>query len=175
MAETARTGEPRWLLLLHQLPTHPSKARVKTWRRLQQSGVIPLRNSACVLPKSAQSHEDFEWLTSEILAMGGQASVFAADPIEADAEREIVPTFRAARGGDYKSLLSDLAVLERRTRIGSRVGGRGQAAAVRRTVRAYRSRACVCRCRRMRTRQSGPTVGPTPGPTGVPRQNYGHS
>jgi hypothetical protein len=79
-------------------------------------------------------------MKSEILAMGGQASVFAADPIDADAETEIVSTFRAARDGDYKSLLADFAALERRTRIGSRIGARGQAAAVRRTVRAYRDR-----------------------------------
>lgn len=139
MAGHASEG-PKWLLLLHQLPTRPSNARVKTWRRLQHIGAIPLRNSAYVLPDSEQSHEDFEWMKSEIVAMGGQAMVFAAHAIDADAEAEIVATFRAARESDYKSLRTDLAALERRTRTASRAGARSQPPAVRRTVRACRDR-----------------------------------
>src|SRR5256885_9419927 len=68
--------EPRWLLLAHQLPTRLSNARVKTWRRLQQLGAVATRNSAYVLPNTEQCREDFEWLRSEIIALGGEATVF---------------------------------------------------------------------------------------------------
>src|SRR4051794_6312399 len=45
--------QPRWLLLGHQLPaTRSSNARVKTWRRLQQIGAVPARNSVYVLPNT---------------------------------------------------------------------------------------------------------------------------
>ena len=64
-------SEPRWLLLAHQLPTRLSNARVKTWRRLQQLGAVPSRNSVYVLPNTEQCREDFEWLRSEIVALGG--------------------------------------------------------------------------------------------------------
>jgi hypothetical protein len=63
---------PRWLLLAHQLPTRPSNARVKTWRRLQQIGAVPARNSVYVLPNTDQCREDFEWLRTEIVALGGE-------------------------------------------------------------------------------------------------------
>ena len=69
----------RWLLLAHQLPTTRSNARVKTWRRLQQLGAVPARSSVYVLPNTDQSREDFEWLRTEIVALGGEATVFAAD------------------------------------------------------------------------------------------------
>ncbi len=71
-----------WLLLVHQLPTRPSKARVGTWRRLQKVGAVGLRNSVWVLPASQQSREDFEWIKAEILALKGQASVFAAQGVD---------------------------------------------------------------------------------------------
>src|SRR5206468_2149885 len=74
----AESGRSRWLLLAHQLPTKSSNARVKTWRRLQQLGAVPVRNSVYVLPNTDQCREDFEWMRSEIVALGGEATVFAA-------------------------------------------------------------------------------------------------
>ena len=43
----------RWLLFVHQLPARPSNLRVRTWRRLQQLGALPIKQSVYVLPDSA--------------------------------------------------------------------------------------------------------------------------
>ena len=99
---------PRWLLLAHQLPTRPSNARVKTWRRLQQIGAVPTRNSVYVLPNTDACREDFEWMRSEIVALGGEATVFAADAVNPDGEEEIVAAFQRAREADYRALKRDL-------------------------------------------------------------------
>src|SRR5260370_36168419 len=90
----------RWLLLAHQLPTRPSNARVKTWRRLQQIGALPTRNSVYVLPNSEQCREDFEWIRSEIVALRGEATVFAADALNTGGD-DLVPAFQRARDTDY--------------------------------------------------------------------------
>jgi hypothetical protein len=97
---------PRWLLLAHQLPTRPSNARVKTWRRLQQIGAVPTRNSVYVLPNTDQCREDFEWLRSEIVALGGEATVFAADALN-EAGDDLVAGFQRAREADYRTLKHD--------------------------------------------------------------------
>ena len=94
----------RWLLLAHQLPTRTSNARVKTWRRLQQIGAVPSRNSVYVLPNTDQCREDFEWLRSEIVALGGEATVFAADALSPGGGEDIVATFQRARESDYRGL-----------------------------------------------------------------------
>jgi hypothetical protein len=94
----------RWLLLAHQLPTRPSNARVKTWRRLQQLGAVPSRNSVYVLPNTDQCREDFEWLRSEIVALGGEATVFSADAVSPGGGEEIVATFQKAREADYREV-----------------------------------------------------------------------
>ena len=42
-----------WLLLLVQLPSTPSSARVTLWRRLRSIGATTMVNSAWVLPQTA--------------------------------------------------------------------------------------------------------------------------
>lgn len=94
---------PRWLLLAHQLPTRPSKARVKTWRRLQQIGAVPAKGSVYVLPNREQCREDFEWMRTEIVALGGEATVFAAEALSGG-DDEIVAALQGARDTDYQVL-----------------------------------------------------------------------
>src|SRR5215217_6998186 len=100
--------DPRWLLLGHQLPTRSSNARVKTWRRLQQIGAVPTRNSVYVLPNTEQCREDFEWMRGEIIALGGDATVFAADALNQAGADDIVAAFHRARAADYEALKADV-------------------------------------------------------------------
>lgn len=80
----------RWLVFAHRLPAHPSNGRVKIWRRLQQVGAVALKNAVHVLPDSAQSREDFEWLREEVVALGGDASIFNVSSMSQADERYIV-------------------------------------------------------------------------------------
>jgi hypothetical protein len=81
----------------HQLPTRSSTARVNTWRRLQQIGAVQARKSVHVLPNTEQCREDFEWIRSEVVALWGEATVFAADAISAGGTEDIVVVFQRAR------------------------------------------------------------------------------
>jgi hypothetical protein len=99
---------PRWLLLGHQLPTRSSNARVKTWRRLQQIGAVPARNSVYVLPNTEQCREDFEWIRSEIVALGGEATVFAADAISAGGTEDIEAVFQRTREQEFRLLKREI-------------------------------------------------------------------
>jgi hypothetical protein len=127
--------QPRWLLLGHQLPTRSSNARVKTWRRLQQIGAVPARNSVYVLPNTEQCREDFEWLRSEIVALGGEATVFAADAISAGGTEDIVAVFQRTREQEFRLLKRDIDRLltparGQRTRSGARAPLNGRTARV---------------------------------------------
>ena len=108
--------DDRWVILPLQLPARPSNARVKTWRRLQQLGAIPVKHAVYVLPQSTQSLEDFSWLRTEIESVGGQATVFTASTIDDLDEAEIVEQFRVARAADFKQLLADILLFERHAR-----------------------------------------------------------
>jgi hypothetical protein len=97
------------LLMVHQLPSRASNARVKTWRRLQQVGALPTRNAVYVLPNRDSCREDFEWIRAEIVALGGEATLFAASTIGGDGDAAIVKGFRAAREADYRALIEQVA------------------------------------------------------------------
>lgn len=96
-----------WILLVHQLPQKPSKLRVRTWRKLQALGAVPIKNSVYVLPYNEKTNEDFQWLRQEIESSGGEASLFRAGSVEGATDKEIVELFRKERDEDYARLISE--------------------------------------------------------------------
>jgi hypothetical protein len=101
-------GSHRWLLFVHQLPSEPSSLRVRTWRRLQQIGAIPIKQAVYVLPDSPSAREDFEWLKSEVKAAGGDASVFAANSVDAWSDDAVIEEFRRSAQEGYTALAADV-------------------------------------------------------------------
>jgi hypothetical protein len=132
-------ADPRWLLLAHQLPTRSSNARVKTWRRLQQIGAVPTRNSVYVLPNTEQCREDFEWIRSEIVSLGGEATVFAADAVNPEGDEDIVATGQRARDADYRRLKGEADKLRTSSRGKKSVSAPGRENSTR-GVRTLRER-----------------------------------
>lgn len=113
---TLESSENPWLLLMFQLPTRPTAARVRTWRQLQRLGALPVKNSGYALPNSAAAREDFEWLRADIVAAGGDAMLFAARAVDDRADGELRAAFRSARHGDFLELQKAAARLARRPR-----------------------------------------------------------
>jgi hypothetical protein len=103
-----------WLLLVHQLPSHPSNLRVRTWRRLQQVGALAVKQAVYALPDSANAREDFEWLKTEIESAGGEASMFIADTVDTWTHDALVDEFRRLREDAYRELAREAEHVLRR-------------------------------------------------------------
>ncbi len=97
-------AEQRWLLLIHQIPPKPDYLRVKIGRRLQRVGAVPVKNSVYVLPDGAQPLEDFQWIRTEIVAGGGDATICRADFVEGLTSGEARDLFRQARSGEFTEI-----------------------------------------------------------------------
>ena len=136
---TAAPNRRRWLLFIHQLPSHPSNLRVTTWRRLQQIGAISLKQAVYALPDTADAREDLEWLKSEVKAAGGDASVFAADNVDAWSDDALIEEFRRARQDLYEALGRDVEQALKRAASARRPKGT-RAPALRRLVDIFRER-----------------------------------
>lgn len=108
MKKPEQKAARRWLLFAHQLPATPSVLRVRTWRRLQQLGAVPMKQALYVLPDTSEAREDFEWLKAEIEGSGGEASVFAADTLDQATDTALVEAFRKLAQGAYTQLTADL-------------------------------------------------------------------
>ena len=138
-AATVQKSSRRWLLFVHQLPSTPSNLRVKTWRRLQQFGAIPRKQSVYVLPDTPSTREDLEWLTTEVKAAGGDAEVFVGGPADSWSDDTLVEEFRRSRQEAYAALAKDIG------RALQRVGGKrpsrgGRAPSVNRILEGFRQR-----------------------------------
>ena len=113
-ATEAGLGPRAWLLFVHQLPSHPSNLRVRTWRRLQQLGALPIKQAVYVLPDTPAAREDFEWLKTEVKSAGGDASVFAAANVDAWSDDALVEEFRRSRQDAYAALSRDVEKILKR-------------------------------------------------------------
>ena len=96
-APDAEPGQPRWLLLIHQLPPKPDYLRVKVRRRLRGIGAVPLKQTVYIVSNTAESLEDLQWLRQEIEADGGSATIAAVSFLEGIADEEIEAMLGAER------------------------------------------------------------------------------
>src|SRR3954453_19687948 len=99
---------PRWLLLIHQLPPVPAYLRVKTARQLQKVGAVAVKNSVYVLPNTDAANESFAWLSKEIAAGGGEATLCESSFVGGTSNEAIEALFHSARGKDYQELEEEL-------------------------------------------------------------------
>jgi hypothetical protein len=135
----SRPSPRRWLLFVHQLPATLSNLRVSTWRRLQQLGAMSLKQAVYVLPDTPNTREDFEWLRSEVKGAGGEASVFAADSVDAWSDDALVEEFRRSGQAAYASLARDAARALKRA-SGAKASKGTRAPALRRLLDIFRER-----------------------------------
>jgi hypothetical protein len=103
-----------WILLTYHLPTRPSNARVKVWRKLQELGAVSMRNSIYVLPHGPETREDFEWLRKEIMQMKGEASVFLGESLSPGEDKDIVRSFQKARDVDFGRFIEEMSRFQER-------------------------------------------------------------
>ena len=97
------TGSPSsgWLLLLAQLPSSPSSARVALWRRLRAVGATGMVSSAWALPLTPPHAEFFQQALDTVRSQGGDGFVLTVSPTSPEVTAAIAGRFRADRGREY--------------------------------------------------------------------------
>lgn len=92
---------PGWLLLLAQLPSSPSSARVALWRRLRGIGAAGVLNGAWVLPQAEAHAQFFEQLRETVHKQGGTAFVLSVATASPEVNETFVRRFCADRSREY--------------------------------------------------------------------------
>jgi len=95
------TSDPRWLVLIHQVPARPDYLRVKVGRRLRQLGAVPIKNSVYVLPDGAAGRTALAGVAREIHRSGGEAAVCEARFVAGLTGEGVAELFRAALDAEY--------------------------------------------------------------------------
>ena len=95
-------------MLIYKLPRSRTTAiKVATWRKLKKLGVYAVQDSVCVLPYSEKTLESLEWLAAELRELGGEASVWEAQALTSEQERELKNYFIEQVNTQYREILQE--------------------------------------------------------------------
>ena len=103
---TTATG---WLLLLYKIPSEPTARRVSIWRKLKRLGALLWHDSAWVLPDTARTREQFQWLADEIAEMGGEAQFWEAHALLSGQDEALRRQFVEQADSAYQAVRDGLA------------------------------------------------------------------
>ena len=78
-----------------------------------------MKNAVHVLPESAHSREDFEWLRAEVGAMGGQAAIFSVPTMDEADERQVIAQFQAVSTAEFSQIRKEIKAMRTRGRSDS--------------------------------------------------------
>jgi hypothetical protein len=97
----AETYPSSWLVLLAQLPSKPSSARVAMWRRMRAAGATPVVNSAWMLPRTTAHEDFFEQSREGVAGRGGTGFVLRVSGSSPESNESIVRLFQSDRSREY--------------------------------------------------------------------------
>lgn len=124
------------MLLTYRLPREPSTPRASVWRKLRRLGVVQLGDGLVALPEDARTREQLEWVAEEVLAAGGTAMLWQAQPTALGDERQVTLAMSAERSREY----DDLATRATTALSGSPAERRRALRSLRTELRAVRRR-----------------------------------
>jgi hypothetical protein len=97
-----------WLLMIYRIPREPTSARVYAWRKLTQLGAVALQDAVWIVPSNDRNREQFQWIASEIVELGGEVSVFDASATMTGLTPPLVERFEAPVRTAYQEILAAL-------------------------------------------------------------------
>jgi hypothetical protein len=108
-------------MFIYRVPRDPTSCRVYVWRKLKQLGAVAMQDAIWVLPATARTREQFQWLAAEIAEMKGDATIWQAELLAGGQEDELVRQFTSQVDVIYREIQTslkrkrpDLAALARR-------------------------------------------------------------
>jgi hypothetical protein len=99
---------PAWVLLVYKIPREPTSSRAAIWRKLKRLGAVLLHDAVWVLPATAWTREQFQWLTVEISELGGEAYLWESHLLLNGQAEMLVQQFQSRVDAAYQEILSEL-------------------------------------------------------------------
>ena len=100
--------EQTWVLLVYKIPREPTSSRAAVWRKLKRLGALLLHDAVWVLPATAWTREQFQWLTVEIGELGGEAYLWESQLLLNGQAQGLIRQFQARVEAAYQEILNEL-------------------------------------------------------------------
>src|SRR5258708_7853346 len=98
-----------WVLLVYKIPREPTASRAMIWRKLKRLGALLLHDAVWVLPATAWTREQFQWLALEIGELEGAAYLWESHLLLNGQEDVMVQQFEARVDAFYQESLEELS------------------------------------------------------------------
>jgi hypothetical protein len=97
-----------WVLLVYKVPREPTASRAQVWRKLKRLGALLLHDAVWVLPATAWTREQFQWLAVEIGELGGEAYLWESHLLLNGQADALIQQFQARVDAAYQEILEEL-------------------------------------------------------------------
>ena len=101
-----------WVLVLPQIPSEPSRHRVRVWRQLRKAGAVPVSPGVWALPAGPAFQPDLERAGELCRRGGGTFAVIDASPRDQVSAAVIRDAFTAVRMDEWAELTADCGKFE---------------------------------------------------------------
>ena len=98
-----------WVVLVYKIPREPAAGRVYVWRKLKRLGALLLHDAVWLLPETAWTREQFQWLAVEIRELGGEALVWESRMVLPGQDEALIQQFVAEVDQAYRAILAALS------------------------------------------------------------------
>ncbi|MFY9799228.1 MAG: Chromate resistance protein ChrB [Candidatus Nitrosopolaris sp.] len=95
-----------WLVVLYDVPTEPSKFKVRLWRDFKRMGAIYPQMSICIIPDEKENRKNLERMENIIKKDGRLMKIHGISITENDQNR-ILHIFRVERDKQYDEILEE--------------------------------------------------------------------
>lgn len=99
-----------YLLLIYQVPSQPSAARVGIWRELKRLGALYLQQSVCIMPSTAPYRAQLGAIADRIAALGGVSHLLPLRQLPPEEDAKIVEAFLAQSTLQYDEIIENCEV-----------------------------------------------------------------
>lgn len=106
------TDKIKWLLLLVQVPSEPSRHRVAVWRTLRKTGAVPVISGTWAIPDTQHFSEGIQKAQALCQDAGGTFAVLSVQAKDAASQEVLERSFTNARNEEWTEFLSDCGKFE---------------------------------------------------------------
>lgn len=96
-----------YILLIYQVPSQPSAARVGVWRELKRTGALYLQQSVCILPQRDSLLAFLQKIAERISDLGGSYHLLPLTTLPPEEEAKIVDGFVAQSNLQYDEIIEN--------------------------------------------------------------------
>lgn len=95
-----------WLLIAYDVPSEPSRLKVRLWRELKRMGALYPQLSICLIPDNNDNRKRFEAI-EKMATKAGKFMNFHCTGITENDRQSILLMFRAERDKQYDEILEE--------------------------------------------------------------------